>query len=337
MISGEEESAAPDSVASGDHSDEHERSLGQYATVASIVSGPFGMLLGVGFILLPSATAREKLLVTGAALAISVAGLTGIGAWRSPRRFGLTMIAGGLAIVCLADLSIEAGEGARVRAQAAGGGVRTSSTLRTRPATVASAASHSGAPSASTTPIRRIRVLRGPTAPPSSVSSDSRSPTPPPHSPPPTSGHGATVYLDDLTTGQAPVQGEVSPTHGAWHINAKEYAKSLGYKAMCSPSTESIIYDFTRPYQSFNAEVGVVPYEDPRGDVNNVATFTIEARTGSGSFTQLNAASAEIGRPAPLYAKIPSGATALQLITRIEDAACMSHSDTVWGNPQLAQ
>jgi uncharacterized membrane protein YfcA len=72
-----------------------EQSLARYATTVGIVTGLFGMLFGVGFILLPAATMREKVLVIGASLAVAVAGLTGVGAWRSPRRFGLTMFAGG--------------------------------------------------------------------------------------------------------------------------------------------------------------------------------------------------------------------------------------------------
>jgi hypothetical protein len=60
---------------------EQEQSLTRYATIVGIVTGLFGMLLGVGLVLLPSATTREKVLVIAACLAVSVAGLTG-GAWR---------------------------------------------------------------------------------------------------------------------------------------------------------------------------------------------------------------------------------------------------------------
>jgi hypothetical protein len=61
-----------------------EQSLARYATTVGIVTGLFGMLFGVGFILLPAATMREKVLVIGASLAVAVADLTGVPALFRP-------------------------------------------------------------------------------------------------------------------------------------------------------------------------------------------------------------------------------------------------------------
>jgi hypothetical protein len=117
MASHEKERAGSRKEAPADIDAEQELSLTRYSTIVGIVTELFGMLLGVGLILLPSATIREKVLVIAACLAVSVAGLTGVGAWRSPRKFGLTMLAGGLAIVCLADLSIAAADKAQATSQ----------------------------------------------------------------------------------------------------------------------------------------------------------------------------------------------------------------------------
>jgi NPCBM/NEW2 domain len=117
MASHEKERAGSRKETPADLDAEQEQSLTRYATIVGIVTGLFGMLLGVGLILLPSATTREKVLVIAACLAVSVAGLTGVGAWRSPRKFALTMLAGGLAIVCLADLSIAAADKAQATSQ----------------------------------------------------------------------------------------------------------------------------------------------------------------------------------------------------------------------------
>jgi hypothetical protein len=117
MASHEKQRAGSSAETSANLDEEREQSLTRYATIVGIVTGLFGMLLGVGLILLPSATTREKVLVIAACLAVSVAGLTGVGAWRSPRKFGLTMLAGGLAIVCLADLPIAAADKAQATSQ----------------------------------------------------------------------------------------------------------------------------------------------------------------------------------------------------------------------------
>jgi hypothetical protein len=90
------------------------------ATIAVIAIGLFCLPLSLGFILLPAATMQEKALLVGASSAVSVVALTAAGAWRSQRAFGLTVLAGAMAIGCLADLSIAAANGAKATTAAAG-------------------------------------------------------------------------------------------------------------------------------------------------------------------------------------------------------------------------
>jgi hypothetical protein len=94
--------------APGETDETYERSLGWYATVVTITTGIFGVLLSIGLNLLPTATLGEKSLVIGACLALAAASFIGVGAWRSARRFAATAAVTALAIVSLAVLSIAA-------------------------------------------------------------------------------------------------------------------------------------------------------------------------------------------------------------------------------------
>lgn len=87
-------------------SDDPGRLTEKASVVIGIVTGVLGALLTVGFALLPTATGAEKIYIIIASLALSVAAVSGIGAWRSGRRFAFTAVSTGLAIICLAGLSV---------------------------------------------------------------------------------------------------------------------------------------------------------------------------------------------------------------------------------------
>jgi len=73
-----------------------------------IATGVLGVLIAVGFALLPVNTLPEKACVILACLALSVATVTGIGAWRNASWFAATAVSAGAAVVCLAALSMAA-------------------------------------------------------------------------------------------------------------------------------------------------------------------------------------------------------------------------------------
>jgi hypothetical protein len=312
------------------HSDDAEPSLARYATIVGIVTGLFGMLFGVGLILLPSATTREKVLVIGASLAVSVAGLTGVGAWRSRRRFGLTALAGGLAIVCLAGLSVVAASGGQSTARAAARGSsdaqpgairKTESPTIVHGSSAASASSHSA-----------HRASSGGNSYPTHGPSTTVNPHPTPSASTGSSGAVDPVFLFKLTGDPGSDQPWVAPIDGSWSIKSTEYGQSLGYSNLCNHT--AVIYDLGKPYRNFLAEVGVADGWSAQDD-GIEATFTVGARTGAGNFTVLTSATAEGGDPSPLDTPIPSGTTELELTTSILDAACMQDSTIVWGNARL--
>jgi hypothetical protein len=76
--------------------------------VIGISTGVFGALVTVGVMFLPASTLPEKACVLFACAALSVAAVTGIGAWRSARRFAVTATSACVAVVCLAALSMAA-------------------------------------------------------------------------------------------------------------------------------------------------------------------------------------------------------------------------------------
>lgn len=75
---------------------------------AGIATGVFGVLAFLGFSFLPTSTTAEKAYVCGACSVLSIACVTGAGAWRSLRRFSMTVTCLILAFICLAALSIVA-------------------------------------------------------------------------------------------------------------------------------------------------------------------------------------------------------------------------------------
>lgn len=76
--------------------------------IIGIVAGVFGALFAVGLIFLPASTLLEKTCVLFTCIALSIAAVTGIGAWRSARRFAVTATSACVAVVCLAALSMAA-------------------------------------------------------------------------------------------------------------------------------------------------------------------------------------------------------------------------------------
>ncbi len=76
--------------------------------VIGIATGILGGLLAAGFAFLPVDTLAEKGWVFFACLALSVASVAGIGAWRNARRFGLTATCVFVTVISLASLSVAA-------------------------------------------------------------------------------------------------------------------------------------------------------------------------------------------------------------------------------------
>ncbi len=87
-----------------------ERLREQAGVIIGIATGVLGVLLTIGFVFLPASTLPEKMYVLFACLALSAASVTGIGAWRSARRFGLTAVSVCVAVVCLAMNNIIASQ-----------------------------------------------------------------------------------------------------------------------------------------------------------------------------------------------------------------------------------
>jgi len=298
---------------------EREQSLAHYATTVGVITGLFGMLFAIGFILLPAATTREKVLVIGASLAVSVAGLTGFGAWRSRRRFSLTVLAGGLAVVCLAVLAITVGGVVRSTPRAAG-----------RATSHATVSAHS-----TSSPTQRSRlsvdhhrtsVFNG-----STHGTTSDTPLDPPSE---TSPAVDAVYLSTLPGEPGSDQRWVGPVLSAWTMKNKEYSESLGYPNLCYKNTQ-IIYNLDKTYREFTAEVGIADHYSHE-DMGVEAAFEVDDKIGSGTFKMLTGGNATPGAdPSLLQVLIPPGTTELQLTTSVMSEACMQDSTIVWGNAQL--
>lgn len=318
MASHKKEPQSPSAEDPNKHDDDPEQSLAHYATTVGIVTGLFGMLSAVGLILLPSETIREKILVIAASLAVSVAGLTGVGAWRSRRKFGLTALAGGLAIVCLAALSFVAASGVRSAARATprgSSGAQPGASRKIGP----SKTPHGASPSGSSHPTIAPSSRRSPHPTPSVSTGPSPAVDP--------------IYLSELTGDPGSDQGWVAPIKGPQSINNTEYRQSLGYRNLCTNNT-SVIYHLGRPYKNLVAEVGLADGWSAEEDNGTEATFTVDAGTGAGAFTLVTAATAEGGRPSLLDTPLPTGTTELELTTKIMDG-CMQDSTVVWGNARV--
>jgi hypothetical protein len=311
---------SPTPAAPENHDDEREKSLARYATLIGIVTGLFGMLLGVGFVLLPSATMQEKVLIIGASLAASVAGSTAADAWRGLGGFGLTLLAGGLAIACLADLSIVAADGAKARNEAsAGHRVSPKSGSSVMPTSSSSA-------TATTTPSSTTSTR--------SVTQSTQSPSPPPRTPAPPSQPG-TVYLFPQPGLTVSDPSHVAPGYTPWTMGGTSYPHSIVYDGneMCPrPQNASVTFDLSGSYSDFLANVGVAA----GSSYESVAfIFGVFAANGSGQFHELQSTSAQAGHPSQLAAAIPAGTKELQLRTAVAAGGGCVVGSIVWGSARL--
>ncbi len=85
--------------------------LDRVGVVVGFALAIFGALITIGLLFLPASTLVEKALIFSSSAVLSVGCTTGFGAWRSLRRFVATAISGGVAIACLAALSVVAETG----------------------------------------------------------------------------------------------------------------------------------------------------------------------------------------------------------------------------------
>lgn len=104
--------------------EEPERRVREPVSFGMSVAGTVAAFVA-GFGILPSSTLAEKTFIFIIAIALSGAIISGIGAWRSVKRFVFMAISASLAFVCLAALAVAA-QGGAVAPQAQGTASRTS-------------------------------------------------------------------------------------------------------------------------------------------------------------------------------------------------------------------
>jgi Swt1-like HEPN/NPCBM/NEW2 domain len=196
---------------------------GNIAMLAILAAGMFAVLVVTGLVLLPSATLAEKGLIVVACVSLSAAGLAGLGAWRSLRRFAAVATAGGLAVVCLAGLSVTAAR-------------------NTRAELTRSTGSHSSAsdrPRGNSTPTTGSSPSTGPSP---TAQATSNSPQ----------------YLAGLPADSGDSD---APQSGSWTIQGHTYAHSIGYGGL--GQSVSITYELKGSYRAFLATIGVNDDADP--------------------------------------------------------------------------
>lgn len=88
--------------------------------VFTIAAGTFSVTTLFGLTLLPVNTQGQRALVLIACLALGVAAYSGVGAWRSFRRFTSMTLSASVALVCFAGLSITTDSAGRDRPSAGG-------------------------------------------------------------------------------------------------------------------------------------------------------------------------------------------------------------------------
>ena len=271
----------------------------RYETGLGVVGGgTMGLLLTIGFKILPAYTFVEKMLIITASLALGLASWMGLGAWRSIRRFTVVAIAAAAAIVCLCALSIVANNAGNEQGQPS--------------AKVSGAPVHGSAnPSGNATP------RASPDASPSS-SPQAGAPT------------GPRVYLADMSGDPAST---TPPQTGTWGMLDHSYTHSIGYPGDCS--TETVNYSLAGRYQRFQATVGLNDDADPEDQgtaSSDGADFTVFANTGGGSMRSVSTGQAFWGHPITVSVSV-AGATLLQLQT----GSCFDSSSSVvvWGNASL--
>ncbi len=215
--------------------------------IGGFAFGVFGALASIGYFILPASTLEEKLLVTCSVIALSVSCVAGVGAWRSIRRFATVAASAGLALICLAALSVAAADRSAVQGPEV------------------SMSPSSGLPSGNTPD--NTSNAASPT-PDSSTSLISNSPTPRP-SPHQTASTSAPVSLALVDV--APVSGvfgaSPSLSAGPQKVDAVQYSQTLydtEYDAECG-NTYGTTYEIDRKYRHFRAVVGLAD-SSPSGD-----------------------------------------------------------------------
>jgi len=204
--------------------------------VIGIVVGILGALLAVGFELLPASTVLEKSYIVIASLALSIAAFSGIGAWKSGRRFAFTATSTGLAIICLAGLSVAA---------------------QARPAQ----SSQASDPPMSSTPDSTQPNTASPTTKPSASVPTAN---PSPASSPGTPGGGSQSLID-----MTPVPGSNSQS-GQQTVDGQSYQQTLydtwdDYNCDGSYAPSSTTYNLDYKYRQFRVVVGLSE-NSPPGD-----------------------------------------------------------------------
>ena len=222
------------------------------SVVMSIVTGVLSALLAIGLTLLPTATGAEKSYIVIASLALSVAAVTGIGAWRSGRRFAFTAILTGLAVICLAGLSVAAQAGSTQAPQSAFN-------------------SASGSPG--NEPTAASPIMTASTSSPAPNSSQ----TPPPGKP-----DGGTQSLIDMT----PVNGSSSSFQsGPEPVKGKSYQQTL-YDTWDDDNCgyyyppDSVTYELNYKYRKFHAVVGLAD-SSPSGDTMQFSVLVDDQQRGA--------------------------------------------------------
>lgn len=191
----------------------------------TIGGSAFGLLIALGLAFLPTATLPEKALVFGAAVALSLATVTGIGGWRSVIRYTSTLALAGVALICMTCLAVIA-QGADAHQASL------------------------------TTPDPSIRPSTGA---PGTRSSGSRSPAPTSSITSTAPVIPASQPLVDMTAINWASSGYAS---GPQKVNAKSYQQTLYDEydddSYCTgTSTEDVTYELDYDYTRFHAVVGL--------------------------------------------------------------------------------
>jgi hypothetical protein len=218
--------------------DEITRLTERAGVVIGIATGILGGLLATGFAFLPVNSLAEKGWVFFACLAVSVASVTGIGAWRNARRFGLTATCMCVTVICLAGLSVAAQDDhpttipQRTAASAASTSPQTSTTVPSEPsASLPSSALTS--PTASQVP---KPVVANVPAPRPLVDMTPVDPS-----------------LSNYSAGQQKVDGQVYP-ETIYDETRDDYTCN---DSIPTDSTGQVIYELDRKYAKFHAVVGL--------------------------------------------------------------------------------
>jgi len=206
--------------------------------VIGIATGVLGGLLAAGFAFLPVDTASEKGWIFSACLAISVASVTGIGAWRSARRFGLTATCMFVTVVCLAGLSVAARDDhPTARQQGTAASVASSDPQTSR--TVPSESPNSLASSAVTSP--RVSQVSTPVATRAPAGQQLVDITP------------VDPSLSNYSTGQQKVNGRAYP-QTIYDQTSDDYNCN---DSILTVSPGQVVYELDRKYANFHAVVGL--------------------------------------------------------------------------------